>query len=176
MSLVAALESARTVASAREKATVTPPGQRWVPVHVEEFEEILAPLGFARNEDLGRRVGQVVFSKTSRLDSKVLMLVYTSIPLFGDTARGVGEDSIKVSIVRSADGFVYKPLVKKLPYACRTRGWRSVLLAKLEEQMRRFGQQPCRTCGAATLERVTKDERKFYGCVRFPDCKGSAPA
>jgi hypothetical protein len=171
MSLTAALQAAHATAHLREKTTVTPPGQRWVPVTVEDFTEILAPVGFLRDDESSHHVGQVVFSKASRIDAAVFLKVYTSIPLHGSTARGVGEDSIKVALVRKTERGC-KPLIKKLPYACRTRGWRTILLNKLEEQMRKFG-PACPLCGGATFERETKDQsRKFHGCVRFPECKG----
>ncbi len=43
----------------------------------------------------------------------------------------------------------------------------------LTGQTRPFA-QACRDCGAAMVERETKDGRKFHGCVRFPECKGGA--
>jgi hypothetical protein len=161
----------RELSAEREKATVTAPGRRWVPVTMADFEEVFGPLGFVRDLEASAKSNQYVLSKPHRYDSLVYIRIYTSIPTYpGAEARLVGEDSIKVSVVRMEEGRT-RPLIKKLPYACRTRGWRTVLLDKIEEQMRRFGRAACPDCGAATIEREGK-YGAFYGCVRFPDCKG----
>jgi hypothetical protein len=92
----------------------------------------------------------------------------------GAEARPVGEDSMKVvGLWHHADDVEPRPLHKKLPYACRTRGWRVTLLARIEEVAAKFGAKVCNRCGAPLVERKSMrgDGAKFWGCVRFGACK-----
>jgi hypothetical protein len=145
-------------------------GSRYVEVHRQGFEDLLGPLGF----DLDAAKGQVIYRATDMLrHGRVALTVWTTIPPGGSMARAVGDDSIKVSIVY-ADGRDGRdrPLLRKQPYAARTRGWRLAVLDRIEKALGVVGPNLCQKCSAPTVERKTKDGTKFHGCSRYPDCKG----
>jgi hypothetical protein len=157
-----------------EAATAAEPrsddGSRYVEVHRQGFEDLLGPLGF----DLDAAKGQVIYRATDMLrHGRVALTVWTTIPPGGSMARAVGDDSIKVSIVY-ADGRDGRdrPLLRKQPYAARTRGWRLAVLDRIEKALGVVGPNLCQKCSAPTVERKTKDGTKFHGCSRYPDCKG----
>jgi len=145
-------------------------GQRFVPVTLAEFEELLSPLGFETDEGQTARSGQYVM--TCRLESGCEVSVHTTVPMGDSAARGLGEDSIRFTLL----GPTGKPLMKRQPYSARTKNWRSTVVSRLLEVVSRFG-QPCAKCNGPTTERQAKEGgRTFHGCIRYPDCNGYAKA
>lgn len=146
-------------------------GSRFVPVTRGDFEELLVDgLGFDETDSHG----QVVYTYPL---GPITLLVYSTLPVGDVTVRDVGEDSIKVALVRAAtDAAPERALMKKQPYACRTRGWRVALLARIEEALSRVrGNPPCRKCGSPTIQQDGREKgTRFYGCIGWPTCKGSA--
>jgi len=170
-SLKAALEGAADRAAALTAAGTQPvPGQRFVPVLLEEFEELLSPLGFSVDETQSARSGQ--YAMTCRLESGCEVSVHTTVPMGSGAARGLGEDSIRFTLL----GPTGKPLMKRQPYSARTKNWRSTVISRLLEVVSRFG-KPCAKCNGPTTERQAKEGgRTFHGCIRYPDCNGYAKA
>lgn len=179
------LAAARASAKALTDATPKPAaGQRYVSIDESDFAVLLAPLGFkpVNVNPFGGPSTQVVYETSDMTKVGQLALrVYTSIPVGGGAARGVGEDSIRVSLVwRENGGFgdmgpSERAVLQKLPYACRTHGWRLVLLDRIEEVVSKLG-RACRRCGAPTIERragkfSNTNAATFHGCVRYPKCE-----
>lgn len=168
-SLKLALEARQPVAETLTAAGVQPlPGQRFVPVTLQEFEELLGPVGFESDGPQSERAGQHVM--TFHVTGGCKVCVHTTIPVGESAARGLGEDSIRFTLL-GPDG---KPRMKRQPYSARTKNWRSTVVSRLLEVVSRFG-EPCATCGAPTTEKTAKESGKvFHGCVRYPECRGFA--
>jgi len=154
-----------------------PVGGRYVQPTEDEFKALLAPLGFHRaGREIEVRAHQQVMER--RFDvgqAEVAIRVFTTIDLGGDVAREVGEDSIKVAAIFIGVGGTEKPLHKKLPYACRTRGWRTTIVSKIGEVAKSAAVR-CPRCGAPMSLRTSKapgGDRQFYGCIAYPGCNGS---
>ena len=112
------------------------PGSRFVQVTLGDFETLLGAYGFRLADDLTGRSNQRVL--TCPLSDGGRVVVYTTVPRAGQTARGLGEDSIKVALLDNEG----RPRAKRLPYAARTSGWRMTLLRRLVDVL---GQHPdCR--------------------------------
>ena len=111
---------ALTVASSNKPR----PGERFVPVRWAELEELLVPLAFVEDETLQGRAGQRVLAATLSEGSR--LLVYTSVPPGAETARELGDDSMKVVLLLRG-----RPMGKQT-YVARTRNWRNTLLTRLQ--------------------------------------------
>jgi DNA helicase-2/ATP-dependent DNA helicase PcrA len=166
--------AARKAAEVATAATPAPTEGRYVPVEMAQFTELLSLLQF---NEVGK-CDQIVFEwATQREHGDLFLRVYTSVPLLATEARAAGEDSIKVAAVWFA-GDKEKPLHKKLPYACRTRGWRVALLDRIEEVAGKIAVQ-CPRCSSPMSERrsmksgQTIAAQVFMGCVRYPTCNGT---
>lgn len=153
-----------------ERGAQPAPGQRFVPVTLEEFQTLLEDAEFKLDDEQSARSGQHALSVTLAGGSRII--VYTSIPRTGELARGLGEDSIRFSILSPAG----KPLLKRQPYSARTKNWRSTVVSRLQDLVSRFA-GTCEKCGGLTCEKQSKDAgRVFQSCVRFPECNGYARA
>lgn len=165
--LKAALERRVPHAVAQTIAGTQPePGKRFVPVTFDEFTDLLSEAGFAEDPALTEKTGQRTLVST--LAGGVKVVVYSTIPEGCEVARELGEDSIRFGLL-NADS---KPLMKRQPYAARTKNWRSTVISRLLEVVSRFG-GPCEDCGGPSVEKQAKESgRVYHSCVRFPDCKG----
>ena len=165
--LRAALKADAARAETLADAGVQPaPGQRFVPVALADFEALLAPHGFERDAAASARARQETLSVT--LTGETRLLVYTTVPVGAGSVRDVGEDSIKVALI----GPKGRPLMRKQPYACRTRNWRSTLLDRLDTALATLG-APCAKCGGPTVAREGQ-RGTFHGCASYPECAGFA--
>ena len=159
----------------REPATTgSGAGSRYVEVSADSFEGLLSPLGFAETQD-HRGGNQRVWAvePLSRSWGTIRILVYSTIPRRSDTARDVGEDSIKVGAAfMGTDGD--QALMPKMEWTCRTRGWRMSLLDRIERVRAVVnGLDWCPVCGAPMRERKGADGL-FLGCRRYVSgCRGS---
>jgi hypothetical protein len=142
------------------------PGARFVPVSMRDFEALLGRHGFERDAAASTRARQEALSVA--LTGETKLVVYTTVPVGAAEVRDVGEDSIKVALI----GPKGRPLMKRQPYACRTRGWRSTLLDRLDVALATLG-APCARCGGPTVAREGSSGT-FHGCVSYPECKGFA--
>ena len=138
-------------------------GKRGVVVTREAMTTLLSSYGF--REDTERAKGQRVWSAV--LIPGVRVLVYSSIPEGAEDSRGLGEDSIKLTMLSVETD---RPLLKKQPYVARTKGWRVSLMEHIIELIEKLG-TACGKCGGPTVERGTVG-KEFYGCIKFPECKG----
>lgn len=170
------LEQARKHAEAATKAepkATAGEGGRYVQPVVEDFDTLLAHLGFwEAGRDVEKRVNQKVWETGWKYGDKggaVLIRVFSTLPVGGQAARERGEDSMKVAAIYQDDAGREFPMHKKLPYAARTRGWRVTLLAKIEEVAKMIhATKACVDCGAPKVERVAKATGKtFTACAAF---------
>lgn len=114
-------------AEALTKAGAKPAaGKRGVPVTWSDLMELLDTMGF---RDGGVAYGQ----RTLRgdLQGGYYLKVNTGIPPGAETARGVGEDSIRVTLVGADD----RAKAPKQPIVARTVNWRATLLTRLVEAL-----------------------------------------
>jgi DNA helicase-2/ATP-dependent DNA helicase PcrA len=164
--------------TAAEPEASTGQGGRYTEIWVGEFAALLKPLGFTEAFAADNpSMNQIVFERPFQAEGGTTFIkIYTSIPLGEKSTREVGEDSIKVAAVFfDASSQKTKPLHRKLPYACRTRGWRVTLLTRIEEVAARLIVK-CPRCGAPMAERKKQEgmtTSTFFGCVRYPDCRGT---
>lgn len=105
-------------------------GQRFVVVTLEGMKTLLGKHGFSELTSLANRFNQRVFAVD--LKDNYRLQVYTSIPPGMDAARGLAEDSIKVTLLDPSG----RPVARKQPYAARTRNWRVTLLGRLREVLK----------------------------------------
>lgn len=106
-------------------------GSRYVEVEAQEMMDLVDTMhGAEAPIDASRRYGQLVFDIP--VDRMHVIRVFSSIPVDDSTARDLGEDSIKVSLLAIVDG-QETPKMKKQPYCARTRGWRKALVNRIEQ-------------------------------------------
>lgn len=105
-------------------------GQRFVVVTLDGMQKLLGKHGFFERTSLASRFNQRVFAVD--LKDGYRLQVYTSIPPGADAARGLAEDSIKVTLLDPNE----RPVARKQPYAARTRNWRVTLLGRLREVLK----------------------------------------
>lgn len=122
--LLIGLDRAETLTRAADERIE---GQRFVTVRYEAITKLLEPFGFREDLALAQRARQRVL--VSQLAKGEQLVVYTTVPPGADEARGLGEDSIKVTLLN----FSGRPLAKRQPYAARTVNWRRTLLTRLAE-------------------------------------------
>lgn len=164
-------------------------GPRFVDVPADRLMEKLDAIG-AKVEGKGgryitRRQGHEKVVDLVLPGGKAMVTCYTSLAEGADAVRDCGEDAVRVVVsVQMPEGVV--PLEdgqKILRTAPRDEEDRvATFLERLEGELRKayhraFYRPTCSACGAAMAERETKatPKRKFFGCVRFPSCKGTHP-
>lgn len=175
-----AQQSAEALTAKEPKATEGE-GGRYVEVTEKAFSDLLGSvLGFHRADaSVEAKMHQQVWEKTfSQGAGATYLRVYTTIPVGTTASREVGEDSIKVAAVFEPKDPMEdtRPLNKKLPYACRTRGWRVTLLSRIAEVTPLVAGPTCPKCGAPMKTRMNMKAgagKSFLGCCRYPKCNGS---
>lgn len=112
--------------------------------------------------------------------------VYTSLGIGRVAVRGCGQDAVRLILGTIYKG-KFKPLGnKRRLYRTAPRGKRQArvqaFLERLKVAIRDYYREAlhvptCPNCDEAMALRSTKDGgRKFYGCVGYPDCKGTQSA
>jgi len=117
--------------------------------------------------------------------------VYTSLARGADAVRDCGEDAVRLVLGAYIPGLgnipVFKPLAKsRRIYRTAPKGSDeervAAFLERFKEALRdsyraALHAPTCPSCKLAPMaERSTKDGgRKFLGCVRFPECRGTRP-
>jgi len=106
-------------------------------------------------------------------DKPMRVRVYTSVAR--GLTRDIGKDAIRVCLV-SDEG---KGLMR-LPHIKRTTGWDERLKERVRAAFLRARSMPiCPACSAPMALRTVKaGDRagsKFYGCVKYPVCRETAP-
>ena len=113
---------------------------------------------------------------------RAMVRVYTSLASGADTARGCGEDAVRLVVgVLGERGFrpmaEAEKILRTAPRAAADRP--GVFLARLTERLRDAYRQAatvpaCPTCGRAMVRRESAGG-PFYGCSGFPVCRGTRP-
>lgn len=152
----------------------------YVSISSEDMDRLLSPLGFQVIEVPGTR--EIVYGK--RVDRNGLQLslrVYTSLEP-GVGSREVGKDAIRVSVHwryfskqdsndRSTSNVTKIARVGTSKRVNRVPGWEDRLKERVSKWEEMLG-PGCPKCGSPTALRKSK-RGEFYGCVRFPDCRGT---
>lgn len=138
-------------------------------ITINEFKDFLKPeLGWKYTIPEGSKEQ----AASLRIHEGLWVRVWTSITV--TRARDCGKDAIRVVIYQNYDG-TFLP-VKKYPIVTRQQNWKKHLESRLEEAMTWEPEEDCPVCGAAMMIRKPKKKAKwqpFWGCVRYPNCKGS---
>lgn len=162
----------------------------------KDIAEALTPLGFVKI-DLPN-TGEVVFSKKITFEGlPTICRVYTAIMKGTGESRGPGKDAIRICLGRAIDSQIR--IFKTLPTIKRIGTWRYHLLDRIssigdgmatittslsEIDLLEGRQEPgvkeitpgtklkCPECGAAMCGPKPGKHGPFYGCSRFPHCRG----
>jgi len=147
---------------------------RYVEIPAADMEALMTECGFDRiypPRTVERTYQRPRIVPGPDTDSDFAIRVYTTITDQADAAREVGTDAIRVVLIHLNTG---KP-VWAATRVHRTQGWRE----KTRERMREAwvavsGLKRCPQCARPMVLRRTKDKsRQFYGCVGYPECKGT---
>lgn len=152
-----------------------------VTIHLHQMDALLAAEGFRTISLPG--TAEVVYAKAYRrvlTDGTVLPIslrVYTSI--VGAASRDTGEDAIRVSAwTKLQTDRPRQETVRMLggsKRVHRVENWRANLMKRLETWEEMI-QPYCPECGAPMFLKQPKSGqtwKPFYGCCRYPDCKGT---
>ena len=137
---------------------------QFIEVKKDDFETTLDSFGKGWTE--GRVGNELTYNLT--LPNGMVMVVYSSISFAKDTARGLGEDSIKCVLL---DQISDKPLDKAIR-THRTPGWNRRLVAKLNNLLTTSDLvfPRCKKC-FSVMTRRTSENGVFWGCLSYPECK-----
>ncbi len=109
-------------------------------------------------------------------DAVISMRIYTGINPTGES-RAAGKDAMRVELYyRNADGEVRRVGGSKRVH--RVEGWAANLQSRIDGWEDQLGPL-CPTCDAPTALRKPKGDatwKPFYGCINYPNCKGSIRA
>lgn len=151
----------------------------------DEFEVILDHSGYEWDRvdndlsgESGTRFSQEIVYDSPDLGFPVLpdvvARIFSTIDKRTMESREKGNDSVKLvawdtSINRPVGGRSYTKRIGTLP---------ENLLPKIKSLIEEYDEylHPCEECGAWLVERENSSNgNKFLGCVRYPDCKNTAP-
>ena len=161
--------------------------RRFVEVPADRLLAELRAIGAAVTGKGGRYVegvhGREVFVDVVPPGGRAMVRVYTSLARGAAEARDCGKDAVRIIVgVDTPERF--RPLEesrKVLRTAPRGASDRvAAFLARLRSEIREaYGRAlrvpSCPKCGRAMAERTSKDGGQFYGCIGYPECRGSAP-
>lgn len=164
----------------------------------EEIADFLAPLGFLK-VDLPN-TAEVTFSKKITFEGlPTICRIYTAIMKSNGQSRPAGKDAIRVCLGRLIDGQIR--IFKALSPVRRTGTWRNNLadrILEIGDGLARVDQPKlseldilagrsapaapapvpgtkleCPECGAPMVGPKNSCRGVFYGCSRFPACRGA---
>lgn len=143
-------------------------GSRFVVVTAEQFRDLLGRLGWSTE---AVEHGQLVISSPVR--GGVGVRVYTTVRA-GGTGADLGEDSIRVAAVYCDPSGTFHGMADRQSYVPRTSGWRGGVLRRIASLADAIAAAPCcPACGAPMRTRDGGARGPFWGCVRFPSCRGT---
>lgn len=164
-------------------------GSKYVNLTAEDLFPVLNKVGegivqkggsYARTADPGREVTYTFTPPTPRRD--VSFTIYTSIGKSG-SARGVGEDAIRIVIHTQVSGRfravgesikIYRTASNKTDD--RVGAFIERFIDKIREVYKNVMTMPrCPECGAPMVMRVSS-RGNFLGCITFPQCRGTMAA
>lgn len=163
-------------------------------ITTEDIAKVLEPIGFVKM-DLPE-ASEWAFSKKIQFENApTIVRVYTGIMKATNQSRGAGQDAIRVCLGRLTDGRVR--IFKTLPTVRRIKTWRVHLLDRitsigdglaniqatpvteadlLDDRAGPVVVDPsklkCPQCGARMVGPKPGRLGPFYGCGRFPRCRG----
>lgn len=115
-----------------------------------------------------------------------IVRVYTSLERGASEVRDCGADAVRLIVGVPGEGAKLRPLeeatkiLRTAPQGAEDRV--ATFLARLREAVRQaYGRArevpACPQCGRAMGLRTTRDgSRRFYGCVGYPECRGTRSA
>lgn len=134
----------------------------YVQINESEMKSFLESKGF--NPVNVSRCDELVWEKTSKIDNKVALRVYSS--LTNGVSRDVGKDAIRIVVWDSNIGRPVSGAIR----TNRVAGWQNRMLTKLKGLSSSFKFVKCPHCGSYMMERNGK-YGTFLGCSNFPKCK-----
>lgn len=147
----------------------------------EEFETILDNMEYEFEEvdtSSGKRFSQEIVYESIDLGfplhPNLVLRIFSTVDKRSMESRGKGNDSIKCvvwdkELERPIGGRSYTKRLGTMPENLNAKA------ADIIEQYEKYITS-CDECGAWLVEREnSKDGNKFLGCVRYPDCKNTAP-
>jgi len=167
----------------------------FVNVTTEDIAQVLEPNGFVKM-DLPDAAEWAFSKKITFENAPTIVRVYTGILKATNQSRGAGQDAIRVCLGRKTEGARVR-IFKTLPTVRRIGTWRIHLLDRvtsigdgladirvtpmteadlLDERTGPVLVDPaklkCPTCGARMVGPKPGKLGPFYGCSRFPHCRG----
>jgi hypothetical protein len=132
----------------------------FVNITAQEMSEFLTPRGFKEIEVSYCR--ETVYGRD--MGNGYTLAVFTGIE-FGESRRK-GKDAIRVALMHGGK------VLTSLPHVKRVTEWKANLTDRLRSWKTMAHALPCPLCGSLLLLRRSK-QGKFYGCSRYPECKGT---
>jgi hypothetical protein len=167
-----------------------PEGDRYIEIPALKLLAELRAIGKAiiekgGNANEGRAKHEIYFDFTPP-DRPARVRVYTSLGIGRTKVRGCGQDAVRLVLGAPYRGR-FKPIAEsRRIYRTAPKGEHdervAAFLERLKDAIRSFykealGVPGCPVCGTAMrLRENKKTSQKFYGCIQFPDCKGTLPA
>jgi len=139
-------------------------------ISLDEIEQLLVDqLGFQKLPAEATTGCEAVYGLRLKTSVPITCRVYTSITEGETEAREVGSDAIRVVLVsKDLDGKIV-PLAKA-KRVHRVEGWRQNLINRIEQIQTTI--KRCPRCGGVLRERTNRFKKtKFYGCLKYPECR-----
>lgn len=139
-------------------------------INKEEFEECLAQTELDFKPVYYDWSGEIIYEAYSKHETYTIR-VYSSLGKRSGRARDKGYDAIRVVLIHTDSG---RPLMKQ-----RRVNRIQTYCKNLRKRIRNIvGDKDdltyCHKCGSVMVLRERKsDGNRFYGCVQYPDCKGT---
>lgn len=169
----------------------------------EELEAVVLRLGFV--EVSINNTNELVYSKVITFEgAPTVIRLYTAIDKHTGASRPVGKDAIRVCLGRPTGNGNHVAIFKNVGNVRRTKRWVHNFLDKMDEinQLSTLTHDPdhnpteadllagrstplplkkredlkCPECGAAMVGPKPSRKGLFFGCSRFPVCRGSTDA
>ncbi|MFQ5978720.1 MAG: hypothetical protein ACE5OZ_11385 [Candidatus Heimdallarchaeota archaeon] len=142
-----------------------------VKISLYEFERFMQTYGVTNLNQIGQ---EYVFSIPVKLEcdytsDPVRIEIFTSISIWDNWSRDRDKDAIRLFL-----RFHGKTLARRTAY--RTDGWEKRLEKKIGELKGLIAPHLLCPSGHPLIVRHNKETQEpFWGCVRFPDCRGTRP-
>lgn len=140
----------------------------FVRINIKEFQDLL------RSEKGWEMVcpkGQEIYFDFVK--GQFIIRVHSSIEYQDRPCRRRGMDAIRVSLLTEVDGI--KKGLRKFSRVTRQEKWRRHLKSRVMDAYNYSKTVPiCPNCGSPMSLRTAKETKnQFFGCVRYPLCRGS---
>lgn len=159
---------------------------RYVAIPAESLYEELDSIGTAVTDKGGEASkttqGREVVWDLIPPSSVSCVRVYTSLAIGSESVRGCGKDALRIVVGTRRDG-KFRPLAPSRriyrtapngPEAERVKSFLARLRVALREAYVTALRVPsCPKCSSAMVLRTAKGSGEFYGCVSFPECRGT---